>query len=135
MPVTPVMVISGRKTTIGVRVEPISGTRISRSALRMASPRLCAGVAVQDDVLDDDDRVVDHQSDGGGQAAERHQVEALAEERMRDERDGHGGGNDQAGNQRSAPVAQEQTRMIAARTRPMRMASRTLRDGIADELD
>ena len=30
MPVTPVIEISGRKTTIGVMVDPTSGTRISR---------------------------------------------------------------------------------------------------------
>ena len=39
-PVTPVIEISGRNTTIGVMVEPISGTRISRSALRIASARV-----------------------------------------------------------------------------------------------
>ncbi len=32
-PVTPVVAISGTKTTIGVMVEPISGTVISRRAL------------------------------------------------------------------------------------------------------
>ncbi len=40
LPVTPVIEISGRKTTIGVMVEPTSGTRISFSADRMASARL-----------------------------------------------------------------------------------------------
>ena len=40
-PVTPVMEISGRNTTMGVMVEPTSGTRISRIALRMASARVC----------------------------------------------------------------------------------------------
>ncbi len=39
-PVTPVMEISGTKTTMGVMVEPTSGTRISRIALRMASARV-----------------------------------------------------------------------------------------------
>ena len=36
LPVTPVTEMSGRKTTIGVIVEPISGTVISFSALWMA---------------------------------------------------------------------------------------------------
>ncbi len=38
-PVTPVIVMSGRKTTIGVSVDPISGTVISLSALAVA----CSG--------------------------------------------------------------------------------------------
>jgi hypothetical protein len=38
-PVTPVIETSGRKTTIGVIVEPISGTRISAMALRIACAR------------------------------------------------------------------------------------------------
>ncbi len=38
-PVTPVIEISGRKTTIGVMVEPTSGLLISRIALRIASDR------------------------------------------------------------------------------------------------
>ena len=40
LPVTPVMEMSGRKTTIGVMVEPISGMVSSRSALWMAWKRL-----------------------------------------------------------------------------------------------
>ncbi len=40
VPVTPVIAISGRNTTIGVTVEPTSGTRTSRIALRMASARV-----------------------------------------------------------------------------------------------
>ena len=81
VPVTPVIEISGRNTTIGVIVDPTSGTRISSIALRIASPRDSARVAMHHDVLDHDDRVVDDQADRGGQAAERHQVEALAEQR------------------------------------------------------
>ena len=108
VPVTPVIEISGRKTTIGVMVEPISGTRISAIALRMASRAVLAGVAVHHDVLDDDDGVVDHQADGGGQAAERHQVEALAQHAQRDEGDRDRGRNHQPGDERRAPVAQEQ---------------------------
>ena len=108
VPVTPVIEISGRKTTIGVIVEPISGTRISAIALRIASRAILAGVAVHHDVLDDDDRVVDDQADRGREAAERHQVEALAEQAQRDEGDRQRRGNHQAGDQRRAPVAQEQ---------------------------
>ena len=38
-PVTPVIEISGRNTTMGVMVDPTKGTRISRIALRIASAR------------------------------------------------------------------------------------------------
>ena len=41
VPVTPVIEISGRNTTIGVIVDPTSGTRISLIALRIASARVC----------------------------------------------------------------------------------------------
>ena len=77
VPVTPVMLISGRKTTIGVIVDPSNGTRISRSALRIASARLCSGVPVQYDVFDHDDGVVDDQPDRRRKAAQGHQIEAL----------------------------------------------------------
>ena len=40
-PVTPVIRTSGRNTTIGVIVDPMSGTRISAIALRIASARSC----------------------------------------------------------------------------------------------
>ena len=83
VPVTPVMVTRGRNTTIGVTVEPTRGTRISRRALRMASARRLPGFAMQDNVLDDDDGVVNHQTDRSGKTAERHQVEAFAHERAR----------------------------------------------------
>ena len=107
-PVTPVIEISGRNTTIGVIVDPISGTRISAIALRIASRATLPGVAVHHDVLDHDDRIVDHQADRGGQTAERHQVEALAEQAQHDERHGERRRNHQAGDERRAPVAQEQ---------------------------
>jgi hypothetical protein len=40
LPVTPVVEMSGKNTTIGVIVEPTSGTVISLNALRMACARL-----------------------------------------------------------------------------------------------
>ena len=108
VPVTPVIVMSGRNTTIGVSVEPISGTVSSLSALAVACSGPFAAVAVQHDVLDDDDLVVDHQADRRRQPAERHQVEALAEHLHRDERHDHRHRHDEAGHDRRAPVAQEQ---------------------------
>ena len=41
VPVTPVIAIKGRKTTIGVIVEPTKGTVISCNALRIAWRRVC----------------------------------------------------------------------------------------------
>src|SRR5579859_3511329 len=41
VPVTPVVEINGRKTTMGVIVEPIKGLVSSFKALRIASWRLC----------------------------------------------------------------------------------------------
>ena len=107
LPVTPATEMRGRKTTMGVMVEPMRGAVISCSALRMASTAAFAGVAVKDDVFDDDDGVVDDQADGGGEAAQGHEVEAFAEDVEEDEGDGDGGGNDQAGDERGAPVAKK----------------------------
>ena len=107
-PVTPVIAINGRNTTIGVIVEPTSGTVISRKALLDGLQTVLARVAMQHDVLDDDDGIVDHQAYRGGQSAQRHQVEALAQQLEDDESDQHGDGNHQAGDDRGAPVAQEQ---------------------------
>ena len=80
LPVTPVTAISGRNTTTGVMVEPISGVVISCSAVRTASTRVCPAVAMHDDVLHHHDGVVDDQADGRSQPAQRHQVEALADD-------------------------------------------------------
>jgi len=62
---------------------------------------------VQDDVLDDHDGIIDDQTDGGCETAEGHQVEALAGEFEEDEGDQYGDGNDEAGHERRAPVAQK----------------------------
>src|SRR5437660_1668738 len=45
VPVTPVMTTSGRNTTIGVIVDPMSGTRISAIAVRIASISACTASA------------------------------------------------------------------------------------------
>ena len=80
LPVTPVTAISGRKTTTGVIVEPTRGRVISAERLAYRLHACLAGVAMQHDVFDHHDGVVDHQADGGRQSAERHQVEALADD-------------------------------------------------------
>ncbi len=67
-----------------------------------------ARVAMQHDILDDDDRIVDHEAHSGSEAAERHEVEALADHPQHDEGDGQRGGDDQSRDERRAPVAEEQ---------------------------
>ena len=80
LPVTPLTETSGRKTTTGVMVEPISGVVISLQRLAHGFDAVLARVAMQHDVFDHHDGVVDDQADGRGQTAQRHQVEALADE-------------------------------------------------------
>ena len=67
-----------------------------------------AGVAVHDNVFDHHDGVVDDEADGGGEAAQRHEVESFSDEPEGQHRDGDGDGNDEAGNQGGGPVAQEE---------------------------
>ena len=89
-PVTPVIAIRGTKTTMGVMVENTSGTRdFLQRAANGLQPAL-ASVAVQRDVLDHHDGIVDHQSHGRRQSAQSHQVETLAQQLEGDERDQHG---------------------------------------------
>ena len=59
------------------------------------------------DVFHHHDGVVDHQPDGRGQSAQRHQVETLAEQLERDEGHSNGDRNHQSRHQRCAPVAKE----------------------------
>ena len=106
-PVTPVSSASGRKTTTGVIVETMIGPVISAIASCTASRARLAARDVRVDVLDDDDRVVDHEADRRRHAAERHQIEAQPDEPHREERDEHRDRNDDRGHERRAPVAQE----------------------------
>ena len=119
-PVTPVIEISGRNTTIGVSVDPTSGTVISRRALRTASRAALARIPVHDDVLDDHDGVVDDEPDRGREPPQRHEVEALAHDAQRNEGQSDRGRNHQPGHQRRAPVAKEQyqNQRSQARARP-----------------
>ncbi len=67
-----------------------------------------AGFTMQDDVLDDDDGVVDDEADGGGETAERHEIEALAEQPHEEHGDRDRDRNDEARDDRRTPVAQEE---------------------------
>ncbi len=125
-PVTPVVAISGTNTTIGVMVENTSGLGdLAQRAADGFQPAL-SGVAMQGDILDHDDGIVDHQADGGSQSAERHQVEALVQQLQDDERDKHRGRNDQHATSDVPQSRRNSTMMSDASTMPMRMASRTL---------
>jgi len=66
-----------------------------------------SGVAMEDDVFEDDDSVVNDQADSSGEAAEGNQVETLAENSERDAGEEKSGRNDQAGDERSAPIAKK----------------------------
>ena len=108
LPVTPVTEMSGRKTTTGVIVEPTSGTAISRRASAGGVDAGLAVVAVEDDVFDDDDGVIDDEADGCCESAEGHEVEAFADRPKKEYRDGDGDGDDEPGNERRGPVAEEE---------------------------
>ena len=60
---------------------------------------------MQHNVFDHYDGVVNHETDGRGESAQRHKVEALSDQPQRKHGDGNGDGNDHAGDQRGAPVA------------------------------
>ncbi len=62
---------------MGVMVEPMSGIVSSRSALLMAWKRPWPSVAMQDNVFQHHDGVVDHQADGRSESAKSHQVKTL----------------------------------------------------------
>ena len=67
-----------------------------------------SGIAVDDDIFYDDDGVIDDETDGCGQTAERHQIEALAYDPEKEDRDRDRDGDDEARNQGRGPVAQEE---------------------------
>ena len=70
VPVTPVIEISGKNTTMGVNVEPISGTVSSFRALLVACKRPLAPIAMQHDVLHDHDGIVNYQATSRGQPSQ-----------------------------------------------------------------
>ena len=72
-----------------------------------SDPRL-SRFAMNRDVLDHHDRVVDHQPDGCSQAAQGHQVEALASDAEKENGHRDGDRNNQAGDQRRRPVVEKQ---------------------------
>ena len=60
-----------------------------------------------DDVLGDDHRIVDHESDCDRQCAERHEIEGLTEQRHQPDGDRERERYDGRADSRDAPIAQE----------------------------
>ena len=69
---------SGRKTATVVTVEAVTAAATSRTPALMASSFVFAEPQVPLDVLDHDDRVVDHAADRDRQRAEGEHVERVA---------------------------------------------------------
>ncbi len=89
---------------------------------------------MDDDVFDDDDGVVDDEADGGGETTERHQVEGLSDEPEEEDGDGDGDGNDEAGDERAGPVAQEEEEDDAGEDEADEDGVADAGDGLANEL-
>src|SRR5713226_7983277 len=66
------------------------------------------GIAVQDNIFEDHDGIVDDQANGGCKAAQSHQIETLIGHFQNDEGDEQSDRYDQPGDERSSPIAQEQ---------------------------
>src|ERR1019366_5195765 len=91
-------------------------------------------VAMQDDVLDHHDGIVDDQAHGGSEATEGHQVEALAEKFQGNESDGNRDRNYQTRDNRSAPVAQEDDENDGSEDQPDQNRVAHARDRLMDNL-
>ncbi len=63
---------------------------------------------MENDVFDDDDGVIDNQTDRSGESTEGHQVEAFADDPKEEDGDGDCDRDDEAGDERRAPVAKEE---------------------------
>ena len=65
-------------------------------------------VAVQDDILDNNDLVVDDQTNSRSKTSQGHEVETLTGELHCDKRDEHRNGHDESRHDRCAPIAQKE---------------------------
>src|SRR5580700_5093097 len=65
-------------------------------------------VAMQYDVFENNDSVIDHQADCGREPSQGHQIETLAGELQHDKCEEQGGWNHQSRNERSPPIPQKQ---------------------------
>ncbi len=109
LPMMPLTRPSGTNTATVVSVEDVIAEDTSAVALRIVSAAaFLAALEVSEDVLDDDDGVVDHAADRHREPAEGHHVERDAGAAERRERDQDRERDRDRGDQRRAPVAQEQ---------------------------
>jgi hypothetical protein len=83
--------------------------------------------------LHHDDRVVDHEADGGGDAPERHHVEAEPRELHRHQRDQHRHRDDNDGGRRHSPVLEEQVQDQHREDEPEENGVADAPDRVADE--
>ena len=90
-------------------------------------------VAMHDDVLHHHDGVVDDQTDGGGEAAEGHQIEGLSDGPEKENRNRYGYRNDEAGDQRAGPVAQKEEENHAGQHKPDEDGVAHAGDGLAHQ--
>src|SRR5262249_19460937 len=68
---------------------------------------ILACVAVQDNVFENHDCVVDDQTDRGGETAERHEVKTLSRQLQNDKSDQESDRNDQPCYERGSPISEE----------------------------
>jgi hypothetical protein len=63
---------------MGVIVDPMRGCAISEQGFADSLDAILASLTMECNVFDDDDCVIDDETDGGGETAEGHEVETLA---------------------------------------------------------
>ena len=88
---------------------------------------------MQNDVLDYNDCVIDDQTHGCGQAAERHQIETLAKYLKHDKSDQHCDGYHQPGNHRGPPIAQKHNQDDRREDQANQNGVTHALDGLADD--
>ena len=89
---------------------------------------------MDDDVFNDDDGIVDDETDGGGEPAEGHEVEGLADDPEKEDCNGYGYRNDEAGDDGGGPVAEEEEEDDAGEDEADEDGIADAGDGFADEL-
>src|SRR6266481_2823669 len=88
--------------------ERCASSAARRAAMSGPAEAVLTGIAVQNDIFEDHDGIVDDQTDGSGEAAQCHQVETLIGHFQDNEGNKQSDSYDQARHKRSSPIAQEQ---------------------------
>ena len=109
LPVTPVMATRGRKTLTGVNrgVEEWH-QQLAQGSLDGLLLALAKLVPMTHNIFHHNNRVVDDKTHGRSHTAKSHEIKAFAKQVHDDERDGDGDRNDKTGDERTAPVTQEE---------------------------